>query len=277
MRTARSLGALAFISAACSMIGACSSEPPTARLETGANDPAGARIEFVQEVDPRSLILIDARNPRLEVGFGLIMRARIVDASGATVVGARPTWRSSQPGIATTTPLPDSVGADGTRVAVGAHALGDALIIATYNSLADTARLKVVSKADTVAPPPPPTPPYVRPTKFDATIIVRGFVSAADSATNGTQLIPGTVVTLTRLPSLPGDSLPPGVTSVTTPTLFGTQTVNANSQVTFVDVPQSRFRVEVVPPSSTTWQRTEFTYPPPQVATYTRTVTLHRP
>lgn len=270
MRITRTIGALAFITAG-SLMGACSNEQPTVQADTGA------RVELTQEVDPTSLILIDPRNPRLDVGFGLIMRARLVDAAGHTIVGARPTWRSSQPSIATTNPLPDSVGADGTRVAVGALAVGQSLIIASYNSLADTARLTVVAKTDTVAPPSPPTPPYVRPTTFNATIIVRGFVSAADSATNGTQLIPGTVVTLTRLPSVAGDSLPPGVTPVTTPTLFGTQTVNANSQVTFENVPQSRFRVEVVPPASTTWQRSEFTYPPPQIATYTRTVTLHRP
>lgn len=251
-------------------ISACSSETPT------GNTSANTHLEVVQEVDLASSLHVDPRTPQLQVGYGIILRARIVDANGNTVAGARPEWRSTQPSIVSTTPIPDSVGVDGARISIAGRAAGSAMVIATYNNLADTARVTVTARTDTTINNGGGTqpPPYTRPTSFDATIIVRGFVQGADSSTSGTQLVPGTVVTLTRLPSTVGDSLPSGVTSVTTPTVFATLTVDANSQAIFRTVPQSRFRVNVAPPAGSGWQPSEFTYPPPQIGNFTRLVTL---
>jgi hypothetical protein len=250
-------------------LAACSDEAPTqAKL-------ADSLLELTQEVNPNDLILVDAHHPRLVVGSGIILRARIMNSSGQTLIAARPAWRSTNPSVVSANPLPDSAGADGARVAVGGLAVGTAMVIASYNGLADTSVVTVIARSDTGTTNPPPPPP--RPVAFDATIAVRGFVASADTGTTGTLLLPGATVTLTRLPLAAGDSIVSGVTPVTVPTVFGTLTVDATSQVVFRNVPQSRFRVNVAPPPGTPWQPAEFTYPPPQVAAYGRVVTLRRP
>ncbi len=251
-------------------LAACTDEAPT---QSTSSD---AQLELTQEVNPNDLILVDARHPRLEVGFGIILRARIMNSTGQTVTAARPVWRSTNPSVVSANPLPDSVGVDGARVAVAGMAVGTAMVIASYNGLADTSVVTVVTRTDTGTTNPPPPPPP-RPVVFDATISVRGFVASADTGTTGTLLLPGATVTLTRLPLAAGDSIAPGVTPVTVPTLFATQAVDANSRVVFRNVPQSRFRVNVTPPPGTDWQAAEFIHPPPQVAVYARTVTLRRP
>lgn len=251
---------------------ACTSEQPA------ESTLAGARLELRPEVDPNALILIDPHAATLSVGHGIIYQARIVDEHGQTIAGARPTWRSTNTSVARVTALPDSAGVEATRAAVGGMAIGSALVIASYNGLADTSRITVVAVVDTAHTTPPgggTTP--VRPLTFDATIVVRGFVSGVDSATAGTQLVPGATITLTRLPSILGDSLPTGVTSVTTPTVVGTQTADASSQVVFRGVPQSRLRITVTPPAGTSWQPASVETGPPQVASYSRLITLRTP
>jgi hypothetical protein len=111
---------------------------------------------------------------------------------------------------------------------------------------------------------------------FDATILVRGFVVGRDTANVGSMLLPGSSVTLTRLPLVAGDVLRPGVTPVTQPTVFGTLIADGTSQVLFRNVPQSRFRVQVVPPSGSGYQASEFTVGPPPGSTYGRIVTLQK-
>ena len=243
------------------MLAACSStEQPTA--------VSSNRIEVTEE-SSSSVIGNDPQNITLMVGMGIIYRARIVDANGQPVSNARPVWRSTVPGVASVNPLPDSAGIDAGRAAIGAHSVGTALVIATYNGISDTSRVNVIARVDSV-PVNPPTG------SFDATILVRGFDASRDTAGIGSQLIPGSTVTLTRLPSIAGDVLKPGVTPVTVPTVFATLTVDTYSQVVFRNVPQSRFKIQVTPPSGTAWQPTEFTAAPPPGAFYGRIVTLQK-
>lgn len=247
------------------LLTACGSEQVTEPITNSA------RIEVTEEPGSSSIVGSDPHDITLTVGFGIIYRARIVDANGQPVSNARPTWHSTNPGVASVNPLPDSAGVDAARAAISARAVGTALVIASYNGMADTSRVSVIARVDTGGNPP------VRPVAFDATIIVRGFVPGTDTASIGSMLIPGATVTLTRLPLLPTDTTTPGVTPVTVPTLFGTMTVDASSQVIFRNVPQSRFRVQVTPPAGTTWSSAEFTYGPPLVSTFGRIVTLTRP
>ena len=204
------------------------------------------------------------------VGLGTIYRARIIDANGQPVTNARPTWRSTAPAVASVNALPDSVNVDGARAAIGGLSVGTALVIASHNGLADTTRVTVTARVDSV-----PNPTTVVG-KFDATILVRGFVAGRDTANVGSMLLPGSSVTLTRLPSVTGDVLKPGVTPVTQPTVFGTLIADGTSQVMFRNVPQSRFLVQVVPPSGSGYQASEFTAGPPPGSSYGRLVTLQK-
>jgi hypothetical protein len=242
---------------------ACSSDKPTELADN-------TRIEVTEEPSSSSVVGNDPQNITLMTGLGIIYRARIVDANGQPVSNARPTWRSTAPTVASVNALPDSVGIDGARAAIGGLSVGSALVIASYSGLADTTRVTVTARVDTVF-----NPPAVVGT-FDATILVRGFVAGRDTANIGSMLLPGSSVTLTRLPLATGDVLRPGVTPVTTPTVFGTLIADGTSQVVFRNVPQSRFRVQVVAPSGSAYQSAEFIAPPPPGTNYGRIVTLQR-
>jgi hypothetical protein len=161
---------------------------------------------------------------------------------------------------------------------VAGVAPGQAYVIASYANLADTTIITVVPRPDSTGqtPPPPPPAPAPRPTTFDATITVLGFVPGADTSVTGSTLVPGAIVTLTLLPPMAGDTLPTGITPVTTPIMFGTVTVNAQSQARFSAVPQSRFRIDVVTSADSPWQGASHTSGPPIVATYGRLVTLQK-
>ena len=258
------------------LLGACEDRTITAlQLD-------GARLELVPELDPNSLILVDPHAAELRVGHGIIIRARVRDAAGEIIADARPAWRTTDAAVAALNALPDSVSAPGARVAVAGVATGEALVIATYQNLADTTVITVRAQTDTAghAPPPPAPPPPApapRPTTFNASITVLGFVQGADTSSAGSSGVPGSVVTLTLLPPIAGDSLPPGVLPVTEATVFGTVTVGTASRAQFTGVPQSRFRVDVVPPTGSVWQSATFTSGVPQVAEYGRVVLLHKP
>jgi hypothetical protein len=242
------------------ILSACSAEQPT--------QASNARIEVTEE-SSSSVVGNDPHDITLMVGMGIVYRARIVDANGQPVSYARPTWRSTVPTVASVTPLPDSGGIDAGRAAIAAQAVGNTLVIATYNGISDTSRVNVIARVDSV-------PQNPASGTFDATILVRGYVAGRDTAGVGSQLLLGSSVTLTRLPSIAGDVLKPGVTPVTVPTVFATLTVDSYSQVIFRNVPQSRFKILVTPPSGTSWQPAEFTVAPPPGSFYGRIVTLQK-
>ena len=242
---------------------ACSDKQPT---ELADNQ----RIEVSEEPSSSSVVGTDPQNITLMVGLGIIYRARIVDGNGQPISNARPTWRSTAPTVASVHALPDSVNVEGARAAIGGLSVGTALVIASYNGLADTTRVTVTARVDSAFNPPAVAG------QFDATILVRGFVVGRDTANVGSMLLPGSSVTLTRLPPAAGDVLRPGVVPVTAPTVFGTLIADGTSQVVFRNVPQSRFRVQVVAPSGSAYQSAEFTAPPPPGVNYGRIVTLQK-
>src|SRR6187402_2405342 len=100
------VGSLTASLLAIGMLTACSSEQPT--------EATNARIEVTEE-SSSSVVGNDPHDITLMVGMGIVYRARIVDASGQAVSNARPTWRSTVPGVASVNPLPDSGGIDAGR------------------------------------------------------------------------------------------------------------------------------------------------------------------
>jgi hypothetical protein len=263
MRYRRTISAVALT--ACSIaLSACSDQSP---LNVSAN---GATLELIAEAATNPGIELDPSAATLFVNEGIIIRARVLDASGAVIAGAQPTWRSSDEGIAAVRLLPDSVATPGARASVVGVATGEAQVTASYAELAATTRITVRAKADSGNNSPPPQP---LPSTFDASITVLGYIAGPDSSTSSSELLPGSSVTLTLVPPALGDSTAVG-TPRTGETRFATAITDAQSRVRFTDVPRSRFRIDIVPPAGSSWKGTSFTSSAPFTGSYTRTVLL---
>lgn len=211
-------------------------------------------------------IVVDPRNATLRVGYGAIVQARILDAAGNPVAGARPTWISNNPQVASVTVLPDSgQSTDGLRVSVAARARGVALIIASRGDKADTARFTVTAR-DSVPTDSTPTP-GPRPTRFDVTARVsQNWIDSLvlrDSSLWVAPPIAGATVRFVQLPASPADSSSPAPA----PVVLATATSDANGNVAFRDMPASRYRLEVVTPAASEWGSANFTYSAPYQST----------
>ncbi len=258
---------IAFIAAGLAL-SACSDQSP---LNVSAD---GAKLELIAEAATNPGIELDPNAATLYVHEGIIIRARVVDASGAVIAGAQPTWRSSDAWVAAVNILPDSISTPGARASVIGVAIGEARVTASYAELAATTMITVRARPDSGNNTPRPQP-QPRPTTFDAAITVLGFIAGPDTSTTSSELVPGSTVTLTLLPPAPGDSTAVG-TPTTTETRFASAIANAQSRVQFTGVPQSRFRIDVVPPAGSPWKAASFTSPAPFVGSYTRTLFLEK-
>lgn len=209
-------------------------------------------------------ILVDPRNATLQVGYGAIVEARILDANGNPVPDARPAWSTSDASIATVSALPDSgLRQDGLRASVAARAAGSVLIIASHANKADTARFTITpAHVDSGS-----QGPVTRPARFDLVARVLGISTASqpsrDTSAWTTTVVAGTSVRFVQLPSIPGDTLPSTSPPVSTPTLIATATADSAGMVYFHDMPAARFRLEVEPPNSTPWAGRVFEYGAP--------------
>lgn len=230
------------------MVSACSDTSPTANEETPMNV-----VLSIDDVSGQS-ILVDPRNATLQVGYGAIVEARILDAGGSPIPGARPVWSTSDASIATVSALPDSgLRQDGLRAAVAARAAGSVLIIASHANKADTARFTITSvRVDSGS-----QGPVTRPARFDLVAQVLGRAatspSSRDSSTWTPPVVAGATVRFVQLPSIAGDTLPPTAPPVSAPTLIATATADATGMVHFSNMPAARFRLEVDPPSASAW------------------------
>ncbi|HYW29932.1 MAG TPA: hypothetical protein VE869_00400, partial [Gemmatimonas sp.] len=164
------------------------------------------------------------------------------------------------------------------RATVSAVGQGTALVIATYENVADTTTITVVPRADSgrTAPPPPP-----RAQAFNFTLRVVGLVTTSsgtpsDSGTRTLQALPGSTVTLTLLPTAQGDSVVTGVAPVTVATVFGTATTDATGTVRFTAVPATRYRVAVQAPAGSGWISQSQDASPPYWGEITREVMLSK-
>ena len=232
------------------MLAACSnSDSPT---DGSARAPDALRISVDNSAG--TAIELAPRSATIEMGRGIFLKAQVVDAAGQPVPGAKASWRSTTTAVATVTQLADSgLVSDHGRAAVSSIAAGTALIIASYEDVADTATITVVPRTDSGTPTP--TPP--RASEFDLTVRVQGLTPTGtirDSVLNRIDPIPGATVTVTLLPPLPNDTLPPSATPITTPTLAGTGTTDAQGIVRFTKIPSARYRVAVQPPAGSGWQ-----------------------
>lgn len=223
-----------------------------------------------------SAVEVAPKSATLPYGTGLFLKAQIRDGAGALVPGARATWRTTNAAVAIVQALADSgLVSDHGRAVVSSIAPGTAMIIAQYESVADTARVTIVPRVDTVTPTPRPAAPR----DFTLAVTVRGVLPirpGLDSA-NSVQTLAGAGVTLTLLPALPNDTLPPNGVAVTTPTVVGTVVADANGVARFERQPAARFRISVQPPAGSDWvaQTLEFGFP--WSTTIQQTVWLRKP
>lgn len=240
------------------MVSACSDTSPTANEEAPMNV-----VLSINDVSGES-ILVDPRNATLQVGYGAIVEARILDANGNPVPGARPAWSTSNASIATVSVLPDSgLRQDGLRASVAARAAGNVLIIASRANKADTARFTITpARVDSGS-----QGPVTRPARFDLVARVLGISTVSqpsrDSSTWTTTVVAGATVRFVQLPSIAGDTLPPTAPPVSAPTLIATATADSAGMVFFRNMPAARFRLEVDPPGASAWAARVFEYGAP--------------
>lgn len=230
------------------VLAACSGSPTTDLPQK----PGALRLSIDNSTG--TALSVAPKAATLVYGTGTFLKAQVVDASGQLVVGARASWRSTNPSSAIVAALADSgLASDYGRAVISSIAPGTALIIASYEGLADTAVITIIARTDSIAPVPRPQPPRAR--EFDLTVRVWGTepsVPAADSA-NRYPRIAGAKVTVTLLPLLPGDSVDAGTFRVTEPTVAGTLVTDVNGQVKFTRLPVTRFQLSVEPPAASPW------------------------
>ena len=195
-----------------------------------------------------SAVVFDEHNASLQVGYGVLIETRVTDAAGHLVGGARPTWTSTNPTVASVVTLPDSgFTSDGARASVAARAPGTAMIIAAFERSADTVHV-TVEPGSGPSPNPPPSL-----TTFDLSARAVGFSGGADSSKWVFTPVAGAIVSFTQLPRLPGDTIAAAVTPVTVPTVIATATADANGIVSFHAMPAARFRLDVQTPAASVW------------------------
>lgn len=275
-RTARRRGvacsALALIAGTVGFA-ACAEKSPT-----DGNETRGALNITVDNSNGTALALAP-KAATLPLGQGIILKAQILDGSGAAIAGATASWRSTNSAVARVTPMADSgLAIDHGRAAVASMGAGTALIIASYETYADTATITVVPRTDsgTVTAPPP------RPTKFDLTVRVQGYTppvtnNPADSALHP-PLTPlaGATVKVTLLPPRSGDTTTVGTSPITAPTVVGTATTDAAGRVTFPGLQVARLRVDVTPPAGTPWLASSVESSAPYWGTFQQEVWLKK-
>lgn len=258
---ARTFAAAALLSAG--VLAGCKDSAPTAARA----DDLDVQLA-INGVSGESVV-IDPRNATLQVGYGAVVQARILDAAGNPISGVRPTWASSNPLVATVTVLPDSGrGTDGLRAAVSARAAGVALIIVSRGDKADTARFTVTAR-DSVPPDSIPggQGPVTRPSRFDVIALVsQNWIDSLVLRPDSNWVAPpiaGATVRFVQLPSMPGDTLTPNVPPVTAPVVLATAVSDSNGAVSFRDMPATRYRLEVETPATSEWGSRVFTYGAP--------------
>jgi hypothetical protein len=231
---------------------ACSSDS----TPTDGNELPRGALNITVDNSSGTALSLAPKAATLPLGHGTILKAQIVDGDGKPVAGAKAAWRSTNTAVARVTAMADSgLAIDNGRAVVASIGTGTALIIASYESFADTATVTIVPRTDSA----PGSSPPPRPTKFDLTVRVWGSTppitgNPADSALHPPlTLLPGSIVKVTLLPPRAGDTTSVGTTPITAPTLVGTATTDATGKVTFTGLTVARFRVDVTPPSGTTW------------------------
>jgi hypothetical protein len=249
----------------------------TTPTDGSARAPDALRVSLDNSAG--TALALAPRSATLMVGHGILLRANIVDAGGQPVAGAKASWRSTNSAVARVTPLADSgLVNDHGRAAVSSIAPGTALIIATYENVADTATITVVPRTDSGATPPPPAPP--RASEFDLTVRVHGLVATGmvgDSILQRLDPIAGAAVTVTLLPPLANDTTPTGGAPITSPTVVGTVVTDAQGNARFTKVTSARYRIAVQPPAGSPWTASSTESAAPYGGTAQNHVVLRKP
>jgi hypothetical protein len=84
-------------------------------------------------------------------------------------------------------------------------------------------------------------------------------------------------VKVTLLPPRAGDTTTTGTTPITAPALVGTATTDASGKVTFSGLTVARFRIDVSPPTGTTWTATSIESGAPYWGTVYQDIWLRKP
>ena len=245
------------------------------RTPTDAAARSAGALRVSVDNSEGNAISLAPKSATVMAGNGVLVRAQVVDAGGQPVAGAKATWASTNPAVATAMALPDSgLVSDHGRAAVRGIAAGTAMIIASYENVADTATITVVPRVDSV----PSAPERAR--EFDLTARVSALVPTGqvvrDSILQRLDPIPGARVTVTLLPLLPGETVPAGVPRITTPTVAGTATADAQGTVRFTKLTGSRFRIDVEAPAGSAWKSASVEMGPPFGGTVHREMILQK-
>ena len=172
-------------------------------VANGQRGGTDERVLSINDVSGES-ILVDPRNATLQVGYGAIVEARILDANGNPVPDARPAWSTSDASIATVSALPDSgLRQDGLRASVAARAAGSVLIIASHANKADTARFTITpAHVDSGS-----QGPVTRPARFDLVARVLGISTVSQPSRDTSAWTPplsrAPAYGFVQLPSIP--------------------------------------------------------------------------
>ena len=243
---------------------ACADKPPT----QAASPPDRLVVSIYGSEGTASL---SQKSATLEYGRGIFLRAGLSDGSGKPI-SAKPTWRTTNAGVAIVTAMADSVPAEGVnRAAITSIGPGTALIIASFGTVADTATITVVQRTDTSTALP------VRPLKFNLTVRAIALVAPGDSAHRVTQLLPGARVTMTLLPTLPGDTLPPDATRFTREWELAPVVADNSGLVNFYNIDVTRYRLRVEPPAGSPYAAAVLEFAAPRYSTMFTDAWLRKP
>lgn len=253
------------------MSAACSSDNGT---PSGNNKVAGA-VRLTLDNSAGTAVSLAPKSATLIYGHGILLKANIVDASGAKIPGAKPAWRSTNTAVATATALPDSgLAIDNGRAAISSISAGTAMIIASFEGVADTATITVTARPDSTGGGGTGTQ---RPATFEVIARVRGLVTPGDSFTRVTENLAGATVVLTRLPLQAGDSMPESFPRTAAPTVVGTLTADSYGVVRFPATQVSRYRLTITPPAGANWAGTTVESGPPWSQYAYHDILLRRP
>lgn len=206
---------------------------------------------------PVASVSLSPKQVTLPMGYYAHLVARALDAKGILVAGKRAQWRSSDLAVA----VPSDTGV------IYAKGLGTAKIYATVDAHTDSATITVIAAAP---PPPPPVDTSTVPpaaASFSLTVTAVGVVPGAD--TSRVEPVAGTVITLTRVMGIAGDSLSPGV-------VVGTATADAAGVARFKNVPGGYYTILATPPAGSPYQKSTTGIAPPRTSEVSVRVTMRR-
>lgn len=240
---------MAALIALCGTVGAIacsddSSAPTRTEAQTASGNTGGTDTSGTQGTSngPVASVSVSPKQVSLPRGYYTYFTATPRDANGLLVTGKHATWSSSNAAVLV---------ASDTGVFY-AKAEGSAKVYGTIDGHIDSASVVVTAAPVDTSTTPPPPPLAV--SSFNLALMVYGPVAGTD--TTKSQLVPGTIVTVTRVMGIHGDTLNPSV-------LAGTITTDANGAGALQNLPGGYYTFLATPPAGSGYEKSSFGIGPP--------------